>query len=353
MADFAPHSDPHPPGEPTTASTGAAGAGAESEAGAAASLGAASEDRAVLTLVERKTLWNSLREQVRERFHPTELPPLELESKPAPVDEIWSRKRSFWGGGGSLLVHAIVILLLLLPLFNPSVHKAVLGELGNATILHFPALAPRSPKPLGGGGGGGLHVLRTPSRGKLPVFRRHPLAPPQVKVQFKPLLPVPPALAVERHVALPEPNLPQFGDPVAVAAPPTNGPGSLEGAGVGAQGGIGPGGGAGYGPGTGGNLGGGAASYGADVSAPVAIYSPDPSYSDAARKAKYQGTVVLLVDIGVDGRAHNIRVIRPLGLGLDQKAIEAVRQWRFIPAKKRNGQPVEMAADIQVNFHLF
>lgn len=347
MADFAPHSVPPPP-DPATAGTAAAGA-----ASAGAGSEPAAQDRAVLTLVERKTLWNSLREQVRERFHPTALPPLELESKPAPVDEIWSRKRSFWGGGGSLLVHAIVILLLLLPLFNPAVHKAVLGGLNNATILHFPVLTPANPKPLGGGGGGGLHVLRTPSRGKLPVFRRHPLAPPQVKVQFKPLLPVPPALAVERHVALPEPNLPQFGDPVAVAAPPTNGPGSLEGAGVGAQGGIGPGSGAGYGPGAGGNLGGGAASFGADVSSPQVVYDPNPQYSDAARKAKYQGTVVLLVDIGVDGRAHNIRVIQPLGLGLDQKAIEAVRQWRFIPAKRRNGQPVQVAADIQVNFHLF
>lgn len=347
MADFAPQSAPpphDPPAQPDAESGGVAGGDNRTAPG---------DDRAVLSLVERKTLWKSLREQIHERFHPVELPPLELESKPAPVDEIWSRRRSFWGGGGSLLVHAIVILLLLLPLFNPTVHKAIMGGLGSATILHFPVLAPPSPKPLGGGGGGGLHVLRTPSRGKLPVFRKTPLAPPQVKVQVKPLLPVPAALAVEKHISMPQPNLPQFGDPVAVAAPPTNGPGSLEGAGVGAKGGIGPGSGAGYGPGNGGNLGGGAASFGADVSQPQVVYDPDPQYSDAARKAKYEGTVVLLVDIGIDGRAHNIRVIRPLGLGLDQKAIEAVRQWRFIPAKRRNGQPIEVAADIQVNFRLF
>ncbi|MGH9488976.1 MAG: energy transducer TonB [Terriglobales bacterium] len=308
---------------------------------------------AVLTFVPTKTLWSSLREQFREKFHPEKLPPLELQSQPVPVDDIWSHKKRFLGGGMSLLVHAIILALLLLPLFNPAVHQAVLGNLGNATVLHFPVLAPASPKPLGGGGGGGLHVLRTPSRGKLPVFRRHPLAPPMVKVQFKPLLPVQPALAVEKRISLPQPNLPQFGDPVAVAAPPTNGPGSMEGAGVGASGGVGPGNGAGYGPGSGGNLGGGMASVGADVSSPVVVYDPDPQFTDAARKARYYGTVVLEVDIGTDGRAHNIRVIQPLGLGLDQKAIDAVRLWRFIPAKRRNGQPVEVAADIQVHFRLF
>ncbi|MGH9534385.1 MAG: energy transducer TonB [Terriglobales bacterium] len=336
MADFAPHSEPTPPPLPPSP---------EGQRPAA-------EEPQVLTLVQRRTLWRSLREQLRERFHPVELPPLELESKPVPVDDIWSHERSFWGSGGSLFIHIIVVLLLILGIFNPTVHKAVVNGF-QVAVLHFPVLTPPSPKPLGGGGGGGLHVLRTPSRGKLPRFRKAPLAPPLVKVQVKPLLPVPPALAMERRVALPEPNLPQFGDPVAAAAPPTNGPGSLEGLGAGRGGGIGPGNGGGYGPGSGGNLGGGEASFGANISQPVLIYSPEPQFTDAARKAKYQGTVVLSADIGVDGRAHHIQVLQPLGLGLDQKAIDAVRLWRFIPAKRRNGQAIEVLADIQVNFHLY
>jgi protein TonB len=353
MADFPHNSQPQP--SPETSPDDAAKTAPATAAAPAAAEHAAPEEHIpeVLTLVPRKTLWSSLREELHERFHPTELPPLELESKPVPVDDIWSHERSFWGNGGSLLVHLLVILLLILPLFNPTVHKAVVSGIEHATILHFPVLTPASPKPLGGGGGGGMHVLKTPSRGKLPLFRKAPLAPPIMKVKVKPLLPVPPALAVERHISLPEPNLPQFGDPVAALAPPTNGPGSLEGNGTGTKGGIGSGNGAGYGPGHGGNLGGGAASYGADVSEPIPIYDPDPEFTDAARKAKYQGTVVLEVEIGVDGRAHDIHVVQPLGLGLDQKAIEAVHKWRFIPAKKRNGQPIAVVADIQVNFRLY
>jgi TonB family protein len=88
------------------------------------------------------------------------------------------------------------------------------------------------------------------------------------------------------------------------------------------------------------------------VSAPRAIYQPDPEYSEEARKAKYQGTVVLWVVVGPDGRSHEIRVQRSLGLGLDEKAVEAVRLWRFEPAKK-DGVPVAVQINVEVNFRLY
>ena len=87
------------------------------------------------------------------------------------------------------------------------------------------------------------------------------------------------------------------------------------------------------------------------VSAPRAIYSPDPDYSEEARKAKYQGTLVLYVVVGADGRPHDIRVTRSLGLGLDEKAIEAVRTWKFEPAQK-DGQPVAVMVNVEVNFRI-
>ena len=78
------------------------------------------------------------------------------------------------------------------------------------------------------------------------------------------------------------------------------------------------------------------------------VYAPDsgmsiiskvePSYSEEARKAKFQGTVVLSVTVGTDGRASHIQVQRSLGLGLDEKAIEAVKQWRFKPAYSQASQ---------------
>jgi len=81
------------------------------------------------------------------------------------------------------------------------------------------------------------------------------------------------------------------------------------------------------------------------------LFKVEPEYSEEARRAKYQGVVVLYAEIGRDGRARNLRVTRSLGLGLDEKAIEAVAKWRFRPGYK-DGRPVTVAATIEVNFRL-
>jgi TonB family protein len=85
------------------------------------------------------------------------------------------------------------------------------------------------------------------------------------------------------------------------------------------------------------------------VSAPALLYRVEPEYTEEARAAKYQGTVILYVEIDPNGKAGNIEVKRSLGLGLDEKAIEAVRQWKFRPGYK-DGNPVTVFATIEVNF---
>ena len=85
---------------------------------------------------------------------------------------------------------------------------------------------------------------------------------------------------------------------------------------------------------------------------PRTIYDPEPEYSEEARKAKYQGTVILQVVIDAEGRPRDIRTARTLGLGLDEKAIEAVRTWRFQPAMK-DGRAVAVLVNIQVSFRLY
>lgn len=164
-------------------------------------------------------------------------------------------------------------------------------------------------------------------------------------------------LAVEPTVVAPPLlHLPQtgaLGDPLsAVLGPPSNGPGFGGGIGSGSGGGIGSGSGPGVGPGRGGGMGGGLYRVGGGVSAPRPIYSPDPEYSEEARKAKYQGTLVLWVIVGPDGSTHDIRVQRSLGMGLDEKAIESVRTWKFEPARK-NGVAVAVMVNIEITFHLF
>ena len=90
---------------------------------------------------------------------------------------------------------------------------------------------------------------------------------------------------------------------------------------------------------------------GEGVTSPRLIHKVDPEYSNEARDAKLQGTVMLAVEVWEDGKAHNIRVLRSLGMGLDEKAIEAVRQWTFNPGRK-DGKPVKVAAQIQVGFRI-
>jgi TonB family protein len=152
-------------------------------------------------------------------------------------------------------------------------------------------------------------------------------------------------------IALPQVDLSQYGDPLARIGPPSNGPGSGGGIGSGKGGGVGNGAGAGVGPGSGGGFGGGVFRIGGGVTAPALVFKKEPEYSEEARKAKYQGTVILYVEVDPSGHATNIRVQRSLGLGLDEKAIEAVRQWKFKPGYK-DGRPVTVAATIEVNFRL-
>jgi protein TonB len=149
------------------------------------------------------------------------------------------------------------------------------------------------------------------------------------------------------------PTIGALGDPLSkVIGPPSNGTGSGGGIGSGSGGGVGSGTGPGVGPGHGGGYGGGAYRVGGGVSAPKALFAPDPEYSEEARKAKYQGTVVLWLVVSADGKPQQIRVQRPLGMGLDEKAVEAVKQWRFEPARK-DGQAVPVMINVEVNFRLY
>lgn len=113
---------------------------------------------------------------------------------------------------------------------------------------------------------------------------------------------------------------------------------------------MGPGNGVGYGPGSERGFGGGP--FSAGVTPPHAIYEPEPEYSEEARKIRLQGIVVLSLLVDPQGEARGIRVARSLGMGLDEKAIEAVKKWRFAPGTK-DGVPVATQVNIEVNFRLY
>jgi TonB family protein len=211
-----------------------------------------------------------------------------------------------------------------------------------------------SGKKAGGGGGGGDRSPTPASKGAIPRFAKMQLSPPMAvipnthaQLQVDPTLLGPPELKLPAMAS----NM-AWGDPQGVIGPPSNGPGFGGGIGSGEGGGVGSGKGGGLGPGEGGGVGGGAYSVGGNVSAPIPIYKPDPPYSEEARKAKYQGTVIVLIVIDAQGNVTDSRIVKPLGLGLDEKAIETIKTWKFKPGM-RNGTPVPVRMMVEVSFRLF
>jgi TonB family protein len=180
------------------------------------------------------------------------------------------------------------------------------------------------------------------------------ITPPAIVVRNDhPKLPVQPTVVMPPEVKMAM-NAPNLGNPTAAmpSGPPSNGTGAGGGIGSGSGGGIGVGSGPGVGEGRGGGIGGGVFRVGGGVSAPKVTYQPDPEYSEEARKAKYQGVCVLSLIVGPDGKPRDVKVARSLGLGLDEKAIEAVNQWKFEAAQK-DGKPVAVAINVEVTFRLY
>lgn len=251
----------------------------------------------------------------------------------------------------SVTIHCAVVALLFLAGANHNVQDALRATANAVPIL----IAPYIPAGHGGGGGGDNSPLPA-SRGRLPRIAPRQFTPPAAVIHnMNPKLVMEPTLVISADVNLPHLDLAVLGDPYAKPGPPSNGPGSGGGIGTGCCGGVGPGKGPGFGPGDGGDTGGGIRGFsGASMApavAPVLIFKVEPEFSEEARKAKLQGVVMLYAEVDTNGRLRNIRVTRGLGLGLEEKALEAVKQWRFRPGY-RDGKPVVAAAAIEVNFHL-
>ena len=121
--------------------------------------------------------------------------------------------------------------------------------------------------------------------------------------------------------------------------------------GIGAGTGSGQGDGAGIGSGSNGGTGGGPFRPGTGIEPPTLVREVRPTYTDEARRQSIEGDVKLEIVVLRDGRVGNVRIVRGLGAGLDQKAAEAVRQWRFNPAR-RQGTPVDVVVDVAVEFKL-
>lgn len=250
-------------------------------------------------------------------------------------------------GLASALIHAGVVGSLLVLASLKPVQTLVSDQIVSLAVPDLSAFRPKPHEAKGGGGGGAREILDA-SKGKLPKIAPRQFTPPRVD-PVEAHLPVEPTIVADQPLPAIQAN--NYGDPLSKLGMASNGIGSGGGIGNGKGGGVGPGNGAGFGPGTGGGFGGAAYRIGGGVSAPVPIYQPEPEYSEEARKAKWQGTVILSLVVDEMGKAVRIQVTKPLGLGLDQKAIEAVEKWRFKPGMK-DGKPVPVIASVEVSFRL-
>jgi len=314
----------------------------------------AREDRFTTLLgnsFDEKPIWSGLTESLWDAFFSRKLPPLELTSTPVPSPDRMAARTNPWAIGTATIANGgILALLILLGLTSAARHPP--GSISDSTvrIKDFKIFAPSD-----GGGGSGANELADPTRGRLPRRDDIFIAPAQLPILENPRLALDPAIAVPLDIKLPDnPTLPNIGMPnspnVKLAS---NGPGAETGIGAGTKRGNGPGDGDGVGPGSVRGFGNGIYRPGVGgVTVPVPLVSPEAEFSDEARRNKYQGVCMISVIVDARGYPQNPRVIRSLGMGLDEKALEAVQLYRFKPAMK-DGKPVPVMMTVQVNFRLY
>src|SRR6266568_3382026 len=244
---------------------------------------------------------------------------------------------------GLLHAGAIALVLLVTGTKTPPISTMHWTPLAR-DIGRYISLVPRRAE---GGGGGGVRDETKASKGVLPRADHRQFTPPVVKiVNFNPILPMEPTILGRPDSAMP--TLAQIGDPNGVL-------GRLSG-GTGYDGGIGNSKGRGVGDKHGDGAGDGDAGEGitgrtriqGPVLPPVLLLKVEPEYTEEARRAKLQGTVMLRIEVNERGQAQNISVRQSLGLGLDERAMEAVQRWKFRPGTV-GGKPAVTSALIEVN----
>jgi TonB family protein len=197
---------------------------------------------------------------------------------------------------------------------------------------------------LGRDAGGGENELIAVRKGLLAPRSSMPLVPPRVPHRDEATLGAPPAV-FDPNAPANVPLITNLGLPWMPKDTNSAGPGKGHGIGSGENGGMGDDSGAGAGMADGGDF----ANF---VSLATCLYCPEPPYTEEARKAKVQGTITLRVLIGADGRAKRVQVLKGLGLGLDERATEAIRAWRFVPAKNARREPAASWVTIETRFQL-
>jgi protein TonB len=281
------------------------------------------------------SLWSGLRELVL----PNRLSPLVLESRPVVIVDRVFEGRSYRSAGWAVIAHVFAVLVVGFAA-TTQIHIAAPVKT-MTTELAIPPQAP--PKAHAMSGGGGQRGPTPVTKGTPPKFAEQQIVAPNAPPMIEPKIHMEPTLEVQQDVRMAS-SVPQIG----VANSPLVGMSMGSGKGNG----MGSGSGNGVGPGSGGNTGGGVRQIGGGVSAPILLFKVDPEFSEEARRSKTAGNVLVNLWVDENGNPSHVHVIRGIGMGLDEKAVAAVKLYKFKPAME-NGKPVTVEMNVEVTFHIF
>jgi periplasmic protein TonB len=288
--------------------------------------------------------WPSMSLNKSDSYTANKLEPLEVASRPMFSTDALEFKRDPTSQAISFVVHVVAITLLLALALKVRTSIAVEPAV-TVVPMDFKLTVPPMTMPVAkapGGGGGTPHQVVEPKREPVPTVATAPqiLLPQTIRID-RPKLGLEPTEQVKMPDTTTLPTLGVAPSPQIALAAQAKGNGS----------GHGLGGGLGAGPGSGGGTGGGLMSVGGGVSAPMVVRSVEPEFTQEARQANFQGNVSIKLIVDSQGNPQNITLLSHLGMGLDEKAVEAVKQYKFRPAMYQ-GHPVAVQIVLEVAFHL-
>jgi protein TonB len=294
---------------------------------------------------------NRVRENLGQLLIPAHFKPSAANGAPIHLLKFDKSMRPARAQGASLITHAAVFVAIVLLLANAKggPNPPPIGEptpLGPFKLSAALIRTLTSAQPSDGSGLGGDHNPIPATHGNLPPLSSIVLVRPTLPQNEHSHLPEPPTIFDPSAAPILTPTdnvgLPWMPNDTASPGPGKgHGIGSKDGNGLGNNG-NGP---AGYGESNN--------PYGAGFIAPGCAYCPYPTYTDEARHGKVQGSVTLMVLVGADGRAQDIRIVKGIGFGLDERAVETVRNWKFVPARDGAKHSVAAWVTVEAVFRLF
>lgn len=294
---------------------------------------------------------NRVRENLAQLLIPAHFKPSSANGAPIHLLKLDKSLRPARAQGASLITHAVIFAAIVFMLAHPPGVRPTPAPtdgrvLDRLTISAVTIRTVTSDQPKDGGSRGGDHNPIPAKQGDLPPFSSLVLVRPTLPQSQDPHLPVPPTIFDPNSAPVLTPaqnvGLPWTSEDTNSAGPGNeHGIGSKDGPGLGDDG-DGPAG-----------FGGTRGKYGPGATQPACAYCPYPTYTDEARHGKVQGSVTLQVLVGADGRARNIRIVKGIGFGLDERAMGTVQGWRFIPARDGLKHAVAAWVTVEAVFRLF